>query len=48
MHVGFDKHGFETRNVPAEWRDIFRQASVLNAELGDETTMRFLMSNIAG
>jgi hypothetical protein len=47
-HIGWDpKAGFETRNIPAEWKALFKSAGVTKAELKDPETAKFIMDNIA-
>lgn len=47
-HVGVsDEKGFDLRNVPPDWRQLFRHAGIRKRDLGDETTLRMVMETIA-
>eukprot|EP00003_Mantamonas_plastica_P022093 TRINITY_DN369_c0_g3_i3.p1 TRINITY_DN369_c0_g3~~TRINITY_DN369_c0_g3_i3.p1 ORF type:complete len:307 (+),score=84.82 TRINITY_DN369_c0_g3_i3:1114-2034(+) len=43
-HIGWDaENGFELRNIPPEWKRIFKQAGVKKSDLKNEETAAFIM-----
>jgi len=46
-HVGWDtEHGFELRNIPLEWKKLFKDAGVTRSELEDPETRRILVDAV--
>ncbi|KAL6070385.1 Actin associated protein Wsp1 [Balamuthia mandrillaris] len=47
MHVGMSATGgFEIRNIPAEWKRIFKDAGIKKKELLDGDTAQFIMETV--
>jgi len=46
-HVGWDtEHGFELRNIPMEWKKLFKDAGVTRSELEDPETRMMLVNTV--
>mmetsp|Transcript_3581 Transcript_3581/g.8632 ORF Transcript_3581/g.8632 Transcript_3581/m.8632 type:complete len:274 (-) Transcript_3581:291-1112(-) len=46
-HIGWDsKNGFDVRNIPPEWKMLFKSAGVKKSEVADPETRSFIMSQI--
>jgi len=46
-HVGWDlDHGFEVRNIPAEWKRLFMEAGVKKSELQDPETRKVILNAV--
>lgn len=46
-HVGWDMdHGFEVRNIPAEWKRLFMEAGVKKSELQDPETRKAILNAV--
>ena len=47
-HIGWDDHaGFQTQNLPAEWKQLFRAAGVKRKDLEDISTARLIVRTLA-
>ncbi len=47
-HVGWDaQNGFDVKNLPAEWKSLFKSAGLKKKDLADGETALFVMSHIA-
>lgn len=46
-HIGWDPvNGFDVRNIPAEWKDLFKKAGISKKELQDGQTAMFIMETV--
>ncbi len=46
-HIGWDPtNGFDIRNIPAEWKALFKAAGVKKSELKDAETAQFVMNTV--
>eukprot|EP01091_Cochliopodium_minus_P018658 TRINITY_DN7629_c0_g1_i1.p1 TRINITY_DN7629_c0_g1~~TRINITY_DN7629_c0_g1_i1.p1 ORF type:complete len:438 (-),score=120.26 TRINITY_DN7629_c0_g1_i1:71-1384(-) len=47
-HIGWDmEKGFDVRNIPSQWKELFKKAGVKKKELKDKQVCDFLMKTIA-
>ncbi len=47
-HIGWDPtNGFDIRNIPPEWKALFKAAGVKKSELQDAETAQFVMNTVA-
>ena len=47
-HIGWDpSNGFDIRNIPPEWKALFKAAGVKKSELQDGATAQFVMNTVA-
>lgn len=47
-HIGWDKaNGFDIRNIPPEWKALFKAAGVKKSDLQDGETVQFVMNTVA-
>jgi len=47
-HIGWDpKSGFQIRNIPPEWKELFKAAGVRPSELKNPETAAFIMTTVA-
>eukprot|EP01092_Planopodium_desertum_P000216 TRINITY_DN102861_c0_g5_i2.p1 TRINITY_DN102861_c0_g5~~TRINITY_DN102861_c0_g5_i2.p1 ORF type:complete len:300 (-),score=55.67 TRINITY_DN102861_c0_g5_i2:66-965(-) len=47
-HIGWDPvRGFEIRNIPPQWKQLFKAAGVKKSELQDGETAKFIMDTVA-
>ncbi|EFA85844.1 Wiscott-Aldrich syndrome protein [Heterostelium album PN500] len=46
MHMGYGENGFEVRNIPPEWQELFAKAGVRKKDLKDPETAQYIYSVI--
>ncbi|KAL7752626.1 hypothetical protein RI367_002161 [Sorochytrium milnesiophthora] len=45
-HIGYTGKGFDLKNIPPEWHEIFKQAGITQEQLADEQTAKYIMKTI--